>query len=108
MKRIACFMAALVLLQLPVPSVAQGRLSEVLPSFSGRVLGVGDKVLTLERPDSNTIEFHCSGKTRYYDGAKKVKASAIAPGDEVSVEAKRAPDGSLDAVNVLLVHRKPA
>jgi len=101
-------MAALVLLQLPVPSVAQGRLSEVLPSFSGRVLGVGDKVLTLERPDSNTIEFHCSGKTRYYDGAKKVKASAIAPGDEVSVEAKRAPDGSLDAVNVLLVHRKPA
>jgi hypothetical protein len=79
---------------------------ESLPSFAGTVRGIDSKALTLERPDANTLEFNCSKKTKYYDGSKKVKASAIKPGDRVSVEAKRAPDGTLDAVNVRLERQK--
>ncbi len=97
----------------PVPDINKGSgkdkaPEEALPSFTGTVKGIDEKFLTLERPDANTMEFHCSKKTRYYDGNKKVKASAIQAGDNVSVEAKRAPDGSLDAVNVRLDRRKPS
>jgi hypothetical protein len=77
-----------------------------LPSFDGKVRGIDEKLLTLERPDSNTMEFHCSKKTHYFDGTKKVKADAVKTGDSVSVEAKRAPDGSLDAVNVRIQRPK--
>jgi hypothetical protein len=80
--------------------------NDPLPSFGGTVRGIDSKALTIERPDANTIAFNCSKKTTYYDGSKKIKVSEIKPGDQVSVEAKRAPDGSLDAVNVRLEHQK--
>lgn len=73
-----------------------------LPSFDGTVRGIDRKLLTLERPDSNMLEFNCSKKTKYYDGSKTIKPSAIKAGDRVLVEAKRALDGTLDAVNVRL------
>lgn len=79
---------------------------EPLPNFTGTVRGIGSKTLTLEGPESNTLQFNCSKKTKYYDGSKKIKSSAIQAGDRVSVEAKRAPDGTLDAVNVRLEHSK--
>ena len=79
-----------------------------LPSFAGTVRGVDSKGLTLERPDENTLEFNCSKKTKFFDGTKKIKAADLKPGDRVSVEAKRAIDGSLDAVNVRLEHEKPS
>lgn len=84
----------------------QTQAGEPLPSFDGTVRGIDSKLLTLERPDSNTIEFYCSKKTKFYDGSKKLKASAIKAGDKVLVEARRAPDGSLDAVNIRLDHKK--
>lgn len=77
-----------------------------LPSFDGTVRGIDQELLTLERPDSNTMEFHCSKKTHYYDGSRKIKADAVKAGDTVSVDAKRAPDGSLDAVAVRIQHPK--
>jgi len=81
----------------------QQQAGDPLPSFDGTVRGIDSKLLTLERPDSNTIEFNCSKKTKYYDGSdKKIKPSAIKAGDRVLVEAKRALDGTLDAVNVRL------
>jgi hypothetical protein len=79
---------------------------EPLPSFPGIVRGIDAKGLTIERPDSNTMDFHCSKKTKYFDGSKKIKPSDVKPGDSVSVEAKRAIDGSLDAVSVRLDRRK--
>ncbi len=79
----------------------------VLPSFSGMIRAIDAKMLTLERPDANTLEFHCSRKTKYYDGSKRIQRSALKPGDHVSVEASEAPDGSLDAVNVHLERPKP-
>jgi hypothetical protein len=79
---------------------------EPLPSFPGTVRGIDAKGLTIERPDSNTMDFHCSKKTKYFDGSKKIKPSDVKPGDHVSVEAKRAIDGSLDAVSVHLDRQK--
>ncbi len=71
-----------------------------LPSFNGKVRGSGKKALTIETEDGNTLEFHCSKKTHYYDGGKTIKASDVKEGDTVAVEAKKAPDNSLDAVVV--------
>ncbi len=73
---------------------------ELLPTFNGTLKSISSTQLLLETDDSNTVQFHCSKKTRFYDGGKKVKASALKPGDTLAVEAKRAPDDSLDAVNV--------
>jgi hypothetical protein len=75
---------------------------EILPNFPGTLRGIDGKSLTLETPDENTLLFHCSKKTVYYDGSKKIKSSDLKPGDTISVEGRKAPDGSLDAVNVRL------
>lgn len=98
-----------------VPSNTQGKVDPsgtskdgALPSFAGTVRGLDAKLLTLERPDENTLEFNCSKKTKFYDGTKKIKVTDLKPGDRVSVEAKRALDGSLDAVNVRVEHQKPS
>jgi hypothetical protein len=88
------------------PGGKQNTEAGVLPAFDGVVRGLDKKLLTLERPDANTMEFHCSKKTSYYDGTRKIKISAIKDGDPVLVEAKRAPDGSLDAVNIRLNRKK--
>ncbi len=93
----------------PVPDTKgdkQKSTAEPLPSFAGTVRGIDSKGLTIERPDANTLQFNCTRKTTYYDGSKKIKASAIKPGAQVSVEAKRALDGTLDAVNVRLEREK--
>jgi hypothetical protein len=79
-----------------------------LASFTGTVRGVDKKTLLLEEPDGNTLQFFCSGKTRYYDGSKKIRAAGIKPGDRVSVDASRGPDGKLDAVNVRLLRPENA
>jgi hypothetical protein len=88
------------------PSGKQNSDEGALPSFGGTIRGIDDKLLTIERPDSNTMEFHCSKKTHYFDGSRKIKAAAVKAGDTVTVDAKRALDGSLDAVNVRVEHPK--
>ncbi len=84
----------------------QSKSEELLPTFTGIVRGLGRDTLTLERADANTIDFHCTRKTRYLEGKNKIQMTQIKPGDAVSVEARRAPDGSLDAVTVRLEHPK--
>jgi hypothetical protein len=79
-----------------------------LASFTGTVRGLDKKTLLLEEPDANTLQFFCSGKTRYYDGSKKIRAAGIKPGDRVSVDASRGLDGKLDAVNVRLLRPENA
>ncbi|MCX6620809.1 MAG: hypothetical protein NTY38_06970 [Acidobacteria bacterium] len=91
------------------PSTAAGQRSSdtVLPSFSGSVHSFDGKILTLDQGLSNNLDFHCSRKTKYLDGDRKLGASAIKPGMLVTVEGKQAPDASLDAATVRLEREKP-
>jgi hypothetical protein len=73
-----------------------------LADFPGTVKQIDGKRLVLEDPDSNTTEFNCTKKTQYYQEARKLDRSAVKPGDRVTVEARRAPDWSFDAVIVHL------
>ena len=81
---------------------------EPLATFTGTVRSIDGKTLIIEVPEGNTLELNCTRKTRYYDGSKKIKFSAINPGDRVTVEAR--PDLLLkpEAVIVHLEHPKTA
>ncbi len=100
---------AVFLLLTAVPAArASGNLQEpILPNFTGTVYTFDGKILTLEQEDSNKLDFHCSRKTKYLDGKKKLSKAAIKPGLLVTVEGKPAPDASLDAVVVRLEHEQP-
>jgi hypothetical protein len=75
-------------------------------TFAGIVRGIDAKILNIEGPETNTIVFHFSRKTKYLDGDKEIKRDAIRTDAHVSVDAKRAPDGSMEALNVRLEHPK--
>ena len=85
-----------------------GPVDTPLATFQGTVRGLDAKLLTIEGPDGNTMLFHCSRKTKYYDGPKEIKRELIKAGDRVSVEGHRAGDGTMDAVNIRMDHAKPA
>ena len=88
----------------PLPAQIQ----QPLATFSGVVQQIDGKTISLLDTDSNTLQFVCTHKTRYFDGTKKTKASDIKPGDRVSIETKRFPDGELEAINVRLERKKPS
>jgi len=75
-------------------------------TFTGIVRGFDSKLLNIEGPETNTLMFHCSKKTKYFDGEKEIKRDEIKVDAHVSVEAKRAPDGSMDALKVHIEHPK--
>ena len=75
---------------------------QVMPAFTGNVADISDKRLSLESEGSNKMEFHLGRKTEYYKGKDKIKASVIQVGDKVTVEARKAPDGTMDAATVRL------
>ena len=90
------FATCLLVLLLPAQMV------QPLATFSGVVEEIDGKKIALKDADSNTLQFVCTRKTRYFAGSKKIKASDIKPGDRVSIETKRFPDGELEAINVRL------
>lgn len=103
-QRLGCMLAVLLA---GVALAAQ--FQQPLATFTGTVQEMDGKTLTLEVEDSsNPLPFVCTHKTRYYDGNKKIKASDIKPGDHVSIDTKRYPDGELEAINVRLEHKKPS
>ncbi len=75
---------------------------EPLAAFPGTVKRIDGKTLVLEGPDSDTTQFNCTKKTQYYQDARKLDRSLVKPGDQVTVEARRAPDWSFDAMIVHL------
>ena len=75
-------------------------------TFAGIVRGIDAKLLNIEGPESNTIVFHCTKKTKYFDGDKEVKRDEIKIDAHVSIDARRAPDGSMDALKIRLEHPK--
>lgn len=77
-----------------------------LPAFAGTAQAVTAKTLILELSDGNTMNFKCTKKTAWLDGDKRVKADAFKEGDMIVVEGKKAPDGTMDAVNVRLQRPK--
>jgi len=88
---------------------AAAQFVQPLATFSGPVHEIDSKSLSIEQGDGEdapTLRFLFTHKTRFYRGDKKIKASDIKPGDHVSVETKRFPDGELEAVNVRLEPRK--
>ena len=89
---------------------AKGDKSEdaLLATFKGPVKGVDKKSILLEVEGENDVQFHISRKTTVWDGEQKVSPQTLKPGTPVSIEAKRFPDGSLDAVNVRVEHAKKA
>ena len=52
------------------------------------------------------MEFRLTRKTSFMDGSDHIKAAAIEPGKRVTVEAKKAPDNSLDAIYIRIEHPK--
>ena len=85
-----------------------GKVDTPLATFQGTLRGLDAKLLTIEGPDSNTLMFHCSRKTKFFDGSKEIKRDAFKAGDPVSVEGHRAGDGSMDAVNIRMDRAQPA
>jgi hypothetical protein len=71
-----------------------------LAAFQGTVKQIDHKRLVLEGPDADTTQFNCTKKTQYYQDTRKLDRKAVKPGDQVTVEARRAPDWTFDAVNV--------
>ena len=114
------FIFALLLLAAAIPASAQygrrmgvgGRSQQPSLSstpavtFAGIVRGIDAKLLNIEGPENNTIVFHCSKKTKYFDGGKEIKRDQIKIEAHVSVDARRAPDGSMDALKIHLEHPK--
>ena len=100
-----CVLGFLLILAAGRPADAQ-IIPEPLATFTGVVKDIDGKALTLDEADGNTLRFVCTRKTRYYDGNRKIKASAIKSGAHVTVETKRFPDGELEAINVRLEHPK--
>lgn len=92
----------LLVILVAAPVAAQDPLLGVVPTFVGTLKSIDSKLLTLESHDENTIEFHCSKKTTFYQGSRKIKYTDLKPGDSLAVEGRKAPDGSLDAITVRL------
>ncbi len=74
----------------------------LLATFTGPVKGVDKKSILLETEGGNDLQFHLNRKTEVWDGDKKLSPRDLKLGAWVQVEAKRFPDGSLDAVTVRL------
>ena len=90
---VACLLALLLSLQI---------LEQPLATFNGVVQKIDEKKIDLQDADGNTLPFVLTHKTRYFAGTKKIKSSDIKPGNRVSIETKRFPDGELEAINVRL------
>ena len=79
----------------------------VLPTFIGTVSSISSKRFSIQEGEANELDFHLTRKTTFLDGKDKIKPADIQKGDRVSVEAKRAPDQTMDAV-VVRVERSKA
>ena len=101
MGRIAIATGLLILLGTGIPANPQAT-PEPLPTFDGAVRALSKKTLRIATSEDNIVEFDLTRKTRFLDGSKEVKASAIHIGDRVSVDAKQTLDGRLEAVYVRL------
>ena len=85
---------------------APGSAQQPMPAFTGKVSEIDSKKLTLESESTNLLEFNLSRKTEFFSGKDKIKTTGVKPGDRVTIETRKAPDGTLDAMIVRL-EKKP-
>ena len=78
-----------------------------LASFAGTIRVIDSKSLPIDGPSSNALQLFFSRKTHCFEGTAKLERSALKQGDAVSVDARRAPDGTMEAINVHREPRKP-
>lgn len=76
------------------------KIQEPLASIHGIVKVSTSKSLIIETADSNSLEFFCTKKTRYFEGKKKLKAEDLNKDDLVTVESRTNLLGEAEAVNV--------
>jgi hypothetical protein len=60
-----------------------------LATFSGTVHGVSSKLITIENPDGNLVDFEVNRKTRVMRGKKQISISGLATGDSVTIEVRQ-------------------
>jgi len=60
-----------------------------LATFSGTVHGVSSKLITIENPDGNLVDFEINRKTRVMRGKKQISISQLATGDSVTIEVRQ-------------------
>jgi len=60
-----------------------------LATFSGTVHGVSNKLITIENPDGNLVDFEVNRKTRVMRGKKQISISGLATGDTVTIEVRQ-------------------
>ena len=92
------FLAALVLA--PAAFARDDKIQEPLATIHGVVQSSTSKKLVVETGDSNTLEFFCTKKTRYFEGKKKITSADLAKDDLVTVESRPTLLGEAEAVNI--------
>lgn len=73
---------------------------KVAGSFHGKLKDLTNKEITIQTDDDQVVSIHRSHKTKFYKGARTIKASDIDLETMVTVEAAEDVDLSLTAVSV--------
>jgi hypothetical protein len=60
-----------------------------LANFTGAVHDISKKQMTVDTGDGNLLDFEINRKTKVMRGKKEIKPEEIAPGDQVSIEARQ-------------------
>jgi hypothetical protein len=69
-------------------------------TMQGKVVAISSKKISVKLSDDNVLDFHVTRKTKFYANGKQADAKIVKVGEPAVMEAIRAGDGSLDALNV--------
>ena len=80
---------------------------EILSNFNGTIRSITADTISLDAEDTRIVNFKTSKNTKYTFKDQEVQGSALKPGDEVRVEARKDDEGFFYAVNVILQKAAP-
>jgi hypothetical protein len=78
-----------------------------LVSIRGAMRSISKKDIVIDTGDDQILTFKRTKKTRFLKGASEIKPDAFPAAARVFVEASRAMNGDLDAINVFLGEPPP-
>lgn len=93
-------LSAAALLLTAQPTVKGPMGEQPVATMHGKVVSVTSKIVSVKMDDENILDFHLTRKTKYFANGKKADSKILKPGEPVTMEAIRAPDGSVDALNI--------
>ncbi len=77
-------------LLLPAALVIAQLMAQIpLANFTGAVHDISKKQITVDTGDGNLLDFEINRKTKAMRGKKEIKPEEIAPGDQVTIEARQ-------------------